>query len=319
VKFITATSGGDSLMIDNGTGIGIGTAPSYPLHVTSAAVGTGVFFNTAAANDTLYAQNTAAAGTNTGAGVVGYTAQANPSAAGVFGQNLSANGTGTIGYGNNVLGFTLLAGSGGSFTGSNTGVYAKSTVATVGATNSEAMYTETGTGPNVVRVNAWNGGVLYKIVGTGMVSTVVRDPTHPSQSIVLHAPETPEVYFSDFGTGQLHNGRAHVQLDPRFSGNVTIDTKHPMRVFVQLESDESAHGVVVTNKTATGFDVVELEHGRSNATFQWQVTANRADEVLAGGQVSHNADIRFEPAPAPHPAAKATRRALTGTVTSSHE
>ena len=62
---------------------------------------------------------------------------------------------------------------------------------------------------------------------------------------------------------------------------------------MQLEGDENSRGVIVTKKTATGFDVVELDKGRSNATFQWQATANRKDELLPGGRLSRNADARF--------------------------
>ena len=101
----------------------------------------------------------------------------------------------------------------------------------------------------------------------------------------------------DFGMGELQGGRAHVELDARLVGNVTIDAGHPMRVFIQLEGDENTKGVVVQNKTATGFDVVEMAGGTSNRPFQWQVVLNRADEVLASGRVSKNAGVRFEEAP----------------------
>jgi hypothetical protein len=146
-----------------------------------------------------------------------------------------------------------------------------------------------------VRVGYFNGATFFKINGIGTVSTHVKDPTDPAgqRRITLHAPETPEIYFMDFGTGQLVNGRARVELDQRLLGNVTIDAAHPMRVFIQLEEDENTQGVVVKNKTATGFDVVEIRGGRSNLPFQWQVVVNRADEVLPSGRVSRNADVRF--------------------------
>ena len=69
-----------------------------------------------------------------------------------------------------------------------------------------------------------------------------------------------------------------------------------MRVFIQLEENEDTRGVVVKNKTATGFDVVEIGGGRSNQPFQWQLVVNRADEVLPSGRVSRNADVRFQEA-----------------------
>lgn len=289
VKFTGATSGGNSLATDNGTGIGINVASAtYPLQASGASTTTGLFTNTSGGGIGVYGLNSAASGTSAGVGVVGSSGQNNANAAGVWGQNTHVSGTGIIGFGNNDPGATLSAGSGGAFNGVTTGVYARNSSFGV----SQAVYSENA--GVAVRVNYWSGTTQFKINGAGTVSTVVTDPTHPAQKITLYAPESPEILFTDYGTGHLRNGRAHVELDPRFSGNVTIDDRHPMRVFVQLEGDENSKGVIVTRKTATGFDVVELEHGRSNATFQWQVTANRKDEAFPNGRVSKNADARFQ-------------------------
>jgi hypothetical protein len=46
-----------------------------------------------------------------------------------------------------------------------------------------------------------------------------------------------------------------------------------MKVFVQVEGD--CNGVYVTNKTSTGFDVVELQEGGSNAPFSYRVVCKR--------------------------------------------
>jgi hypothetical protein len=253
--------------------------------------------------------NTAPDGTAAGIGVVGITAQSQANAAGVWAQNNNATGTGLIGFGNNNPGATLLAGSGASLNGVTTGVFARNSSLGV----SQSLYSDNAGA--VVRVNYWSGAVQFKINGAGSVSTVVRDPTHPEQKVTLYAPESPEILFTDYGTGRLRNGRAHVELDPRFCGNVIIDERHPLRVFVQLEGDENSRGVIVTRKTATGFDVVELEQGHSNATFQWQATANRADEVLPGGRVSRNADARFGVAEGPLPQKPAALQPISGART----
>ncbi len=114
----------------------------------------------------------------------------------------------------------------------------------------------------------------------------------------LYCPEAPEIFFQDYGDGQLVNGKAHIELDPDFAKNVTINEKHPLRVFIQLEDD--CYGVYVTNKTKTGFDVIELNGGSSNAKFMWTVTANRADDIDENGNIiSKYADVRFAPAPGP--------------------
>jgi hypothetical protein len=98
-----------------------------------------------------------------------------------------------------------------------------------------------------------------------------------------------------------------VEIDPRFVANVTVNAEHPLRVFVQLEENDGTYGVVVKNKTSHGFDVVEIGGGASDMPFQWHVVCNRVDEALADGQVSHNADARFEVA-APNRASATLRR-----------
>jgi hypothetical protein len=113
-------------------------------------------------------------------------------------------------------------------------------------------------------------------------------------SVTLHAPETPEFYFQDYGQARLTNGRAHINIDPILAKNVTINEQHPLRVFIQLEGD--CNGVYVTNKTTSGFDVVELNGGSANVNFQWSITCNVADAQI-GNRVSRFADLRFEPGP----------------------
>lgn len=236
--------------------------------------------NAAGTGYAIYGQNT-----GTGAGVDGLSN--NASGQGMIGININASGTGIIGTGNNGALTYLVAGSGGSFNGSATGLSANATTAGVG----QSIYTtEYG---NVVRVNYWNGTTQYKIAGTGTVSTFVKDLNN--EEVIMHCPESPEIYFTDYGQGQLVNGSAHIDIDPIFAKNVTINEQHPLRVYIQLEGD--CNGVYVTNKTAKGFDVIELMHGHSNVKFQWNIVCNRADEDLGNGRVSKNADIRFEKAP----------------------
>jgi len=136
---------------------------------------------------------------------------------------------------------------------------------------------------------------LRKIIGPGTVNTIVNDLD--GNRVALSCPEAPENLFQDYGSGQLVNGRAHIELDPILSKNIVVDATHPLRVFVQLEGD--CNGVYVTNKSAIGFDVVELMNGISNTSFTWTVTANRADEVLPDGSVARYSEERFAPAPGP--------------------
>ena len=88
----------------------------------------------------------------------------------------------------------------------------------------------------------------------------------------IYSQESPEIWFEDFGEGQLQNGRAHVDLDVLFLETVTISEKHPAKVFVQLNND--CNGVYVERGT-TGFDVYELHDGKSSAGFTYRVVAKR--------------------------------------------
>lgn len=125
--------------------------------------------------------------------------------------------------------------------------------------------------------NAWVANYFgftdYKIVGSGAVSTLIKDENNIAR--VMYAPEAPEVLFQDFGVGTLVNGRAEIRIDPILAKNIHVSPKHPLKVFIQLEGD--CNGVYVTNKSSQGFSVVELQGGNSNIDFSWQLVANRKD------------------------------------------
>jgi hypothetical protein len=76
----------------------------------------------------------------------------------------------------------------------------------------------------------------------------------------------------DFGEARLHSGRARIELDPLFLEAVTVDDRHPLKVFVELGGD--CAGVYVSKGT-TGFDVVELGGGLSSVPFDYRVVARR--------------------------------------------
>ncbi len=121
-------------------------------------------------------------------------------------------------------------------------------------------------------VTGGSGAAIYAagdFVASGTKSAVLRTTKGPRLMSVL---ESPEVWFEDFGEGQLVNGKAHIELDPMFLETVTINNSNPMKVFVQLEGD--CNGVYVAKGT-TGFDVNELRGGTSNTAFSYRVVAKR--------------------------------------------
>lgn len=221
----------------------------------------------------------------------------------------AASGNGVVGVGNNLLAsiFTPAVGSGVVGTGSNYGVVGFATTTQLtnpnnnsafnGVAASAGGYFEVQAG-GVAQTWAYVGvrdnlSMNRKIIGPGTVNTVVRDLE--GRNVALSCPEAPENLFQDFGSGQLVNGRAHVELDPILTKNIVVSASHPLRVFVQLEGE--CNGVYVSNKSATGFDVTELAGGSSNAPFTWTITANRADEVNPDGTIARYSDERFAPAP----------------------
>ena len=134
----------------------------------------------------------------------------------------------------------------------------------------------------------------YKVLGTGTVSTIVRDKQERYR--VMYAPEAPEVLFQDYGVGQLVNGQARLNIDPVLAKNIHVDVKHPLKVFIQLEGD--CNGVYVTDKSKDGFTVKELQGGTSSINFSWQLVATRADTKNASGKViSKFQDLRFPVVP----------------------
>ncbi|MES2864957.1 MAG: hypothetical protein V4666_12605 [Bacteroidota bacterium] len=141
-----------------------------------------------------------------------------------------------------------------------------------------------------VFVGARNNGTSYKVLGGGSVSTMVKDDEGNNR--ILHATETPEILFEDFGTGKLVNGEAYISIEKLLSKHIYIDEKHPMKVFIQLEGD--CNGVFVTEKTKNGFKVKELNNGKSNVPFSWNLVANRADVLDKNGKIeSKHVDVRF--------------------------
>ncbi len=254
---------------------------------------------------------------STGAGVFGINAYRAPGAAGVFGSQVS----------DAPIPITLYptGGAGGSFTGNGIKTDNRTVIGVAGFAN----YGDNGTGggggfpvgnryyaggyfatrisanaPYTATTYAYVGAQInatqYKINGTGTVATIVKDTKN--QRVNFFAPEAPEILFEDYGKGVLVNGQAHIKIDAVYAKNITVNEKHPLRVFIQLNGD--CKGVFVTNVNGDGFDVVELQGGKSNVAFFWHTVGNRADEFEEDGKtlLSKNADVRMPPGPGPQEA-----------------
>lgn len=200
-------------------------------------------------------------------------------------------GSGAVACGGNETNF---AGHAGLISGGRgVGVFGLSELDTDATTDHAGGNFVTKTSTNGVRafssVGADINGTVFKIIGFGTVSTIVEDEEGVGR--IMHAPESPEALFQDYGEGQLVNGKATITLDPILSKNIVVNDQHPLRVFIQLQGD--CKGTYVTNQSVNGFEVIELQSGTSNAKFSWSVTANRKDQII-GGIVSKYENLRFE-------------------------
>jgi hypothetical protein len=218
--------------------------------------------------------------TQTTGAVCGFYGDVNTSTGfGLSGTNTNSGGSGVRGVGNNANHSDLTAGSGVAGTGTQFGVYGYGT-----DTTSCGGYFANGHG-SYAYVAYYNSGTNYKITGSGTVSTIMATREGKKN---LFAPEMPEAYFEDCGEGQLANGHCRVNLEKLFSDCITVNAEHPLKVFVQLMDD--CNGVYV-KRDAAGFDVYELQGGKSNAQFSWRVLA----------KWKGNENVRLPEAPGPQP------------------
>jgi len=281
-----------------------------------------------------FSSTTTSSSPNLPTGVYGQSASIR--GVGVTGYNTNTSGgAGVSGAGVN-QGTTLpVAGCGGSFTGKALGalVYATSTSGSGGtglavANNGYALTYVTSTGSAIVGnsdyigvagysnlggsaggyfdspggyayVGAYSGGLSYKILGSGSVSTIVNNTK--GERVALVAPEAPEALFMDFGKATLMNGTVHISLDPDLALNIVVNNNHPLRVVLTPEGN--CNQLYYSNTSNDGFDVTESNNGNSNTSFTWMVIANRADQVMPNGLISKFSEARFAPAMGPRPKA----------------
>jgi hypothetical protein len=133
------------------------------------------------------------------------------------------------------------------------------------------------------------GGIVRKITGAGSVAEIISTPDHGR--VTLMCPESPEYWYQDYGTVQLVNGFAHVDLDPILVDIIVVDANNPIRVFCTPVDMVQFNGVAIMNRSATGFDIVELNGGAHTGTIDYQLVVKPKTNFGEG---------RFPQAPGPH-------------------
>lgn len=86
---------------------------------------------------------------------------------------------------------------------------------------------------------------------------------------LMYSEESTQVWFTDYGFGQIQDGSALVAFDPIFTQ--TVNLSMPYHVFLQPYGDAS---LFVTNRTANGFEV-HLRGGDANVEFSYRIVALR--------------------------------------------
>ncbi|MBC8232927.1 hypothetical protein H8E77_25575 [bacterium] len=296
---ITASSSSPTLqVVNNGSGHGIYSKTSTTTDEKAAVYGesTGTSGNT---KGVFGITKSPGSGTGSSVGVYGWAQSSTAiggSTIGVLGRTWSVpvpgadTSVGVFGWGDVSSGRTYgIWGETRSSTDQVSGVYGVNTASSgetrgvIGVVNSTSSNAAgvLGSAPNSGNVKGVMGYCHspsgYAVYSDGNFAVA---PGYTKSAIVqtsqgnakMYSQESPENWFEDFGEGQLVNGRAHIELDPLFLETVTINSQHPMKVFVQLNDD--CNGVFVTRGN-TGFDVIELQKGQSNAHFTYRVVAKR--------------------------------------------
>jgi hypothetical protein len=105
-------------------------------------------------------------------------------------------------------------------------------------------------------------------VAAGTKSAMV--PLATGEMVKVFSTESPEVWFEDFGFGQLNAGIGKVTIDPSFIQTASMVGYH---VFVTPKGD--CKGLYVTNEANGTFEVRELGGGQSNVEFDYRIVAHR--------------------------------------------
>ncbi|MGB9561455.1 MAG: hypothetical protein ACPL6C_01435, partial [bacterium] len=180
-------------------------------------------------------------------GVYGYST----GSAGIWGNTFTAGGTAAGVRGD----FTGT--SGGGFVGKGVYGFAKYGYGVQGET-SDTNY-----------VGVYFSGPRYGLAGSGSKSCVEKTSKGP---VLLFSVESPEVWFEDFGLGQLKNGETYIELDPYFLEVIHIGEDNPYFVFLQPMGN--CNGLYVETKDK-GFFVRELGGGKSDVKFAYRIVAHR--------------------------------------------
>lgn len=268
-----------------------------------SAAGTGVQGNSTATNSNSGVSGVNKATTGTGYGVYGRSSNGpgmygtSASAQGIYGTSTTANGI----EGHTSAGYGSFAGVAGFYDGTSSGVspYEKNA-----GVYGQSDYYSSGVVAEGKGVNGTDDAVL-KALGdanytdlfyaqdnangasctidpsanlqcsgavTGGTDIRVKHRTSEGRHVLAYAAQSASETIEDVGTARMSGGVVNVQIDPAFA--TVMDHKW---YYVFLTPLGDTRGLYVSMKTASGFQVRETEHGRSNLEFDYRIVAHPLD------------------------------------------
>jgi hypothetical protein len=256
------------------TGLRVDDAREYGIYARTTYTDTTAVVGSATA-DTGFSVgvrgDTSAAG---GTGVIGNNYDFSTGGVGVRGFTSSTDGFGVTGFQSGYSTFDHPSGyfeSGGLFGGRNGvigvtkqdsgyGVYGRDSSS--GGGWAGAFISENGDG---IFVSTPSGQTGISVSGGSKPAVVATD----DGARLLYAEEASEVWFSDYGFGQLVDGVVVITIDPVFAQ--TVNLAEPYHVFLQAYGDADLY---VTNRTADQFEV-HLREGDAAVEFSYRLVGKR--------------------------------------------
>ncbi len=288
IKFTAATTGGNSLMQDNGTSMSVGIAPAnqyllnvYRMQLTATGDGQHTLYGYRtrdSQNDgTAYsvgATNSATAGYSFWGdlytfGVAGFNYNDYTRCGGTLGAEQSGGYWGSLGYrssgslnygvygssayasGGGYLPTTGMAGVGGGFFGDMVGSVSKGKV--VGQFNQGELFAAYNIG------DVYTSGHNIEMVSAG------------ENKVPAYTVTSTEVTVYNKGKVQLNNGTAYIRFDANYSsllGDAPVVTASPMG---------ACNGVYISSVDRNGFTITEQNNGTSNVEISWIAVGDRVD------------------------------------------
>ncbi len=228
--------------------------------------------------------------------VAGIATNSSGSAHGVYGRSsngqgvygTSSSGNGVEGHTSSPMDFAGVAGYGDGDSGlAETGVYGKGGamgvtgessgggVALVAFSDDESTDIFSGSDSSNDDYCVIDPKANLKCTGkiTGKKSLRVQHQNSAGRQVLAYASESATPTIEDVGTARMLGGVANVAIDPAFAS--VIDRNSPYYVFLTPLGD--TRGLYVSVKTPSGFQVREIEGGRSRLDFDYRIVAHPLD------------------------------------------